>query len=112
MLWREGHRAPFDPGTQAGGEVDCRRNVQLVSFPRMGCPPQRAGKNPFEAIGAWCRCYPSCALTLLTVAALAPFLAKPFNIDDPLFVWAAQHTFPLKRLVRLRSCASGGFLAV
>ena len=57
----------------------------------MGCPPQRAGKNPFEAIGDWCRCYPRCVLTLLTVAALAPFLNKPFNIDDPLFVWAAQH---------------------
>jgi 4-amino-4-deoxy-L-arabinose transferase-like glycosyltransferase len=29
-------------------------------------------------------------LTLLTLAALMPFLTKPFNMDDPLFLWAAQ----------------------
>ena len=38
----------------------------------------------------WCAAHPYLALTLLTVAVLAPFLAKPFNIDDPLFVWAAR----------------------
>jgi hypothetical protein len=26
----------------------------------------------------------------LTVAALLPFLGKPFHIDDPLFLWSAQ----------------------
>jgi hypothetical protein len=25
------------------------------------------------------------------VACLAPFLGKPFHIDDPMFIWAAQH---------------------
>jgi len=36
-------------------------------------------------------------LALITIAALLPFLAKPFNIDDPLFVWAAKqiHAHPL-----------------
>ena len=24
------------------------------------------------------------------VAVFAPFLAKPFNIDDPLFIWVAR----------------------
>jgi 4-amino-4-deoxy-L-arabinose transferase-like glycosyltransferase len=35
-------------------------------------------------------------LALITVAALLPFLAKPFNVDDPLFVWAAKqiHAHP------------------
>lgn len=33
---------------------------------------------------------PKLALALITLAALMPFLAKPFNIDDPLFLWAAK----------------------
>jgi 4-amino-4-deoxy-L-arabinose transferase-like glycosyltransferase len=34
--------------------------------------------------------HPNWTLTFITLAALAPFLAKPFNIDDPLFIWAAH----------------------
>ena len=34
---------------------------------------------------------PQWILVLLVLAALSPFLAKPFNIDDPLFIWAARH---------------------
>lgn len=34
---------------------------------------------------------PRLALLLLTLAALGPFVAKPFNMDDPLFLWAAKH---------------------
>lgn len=30
-------------------------------------------------------------LVLACLASLAPFLAKPFNMDDPLFIWAAHH---------------------
>jgi hypothetical protein len=30
-------------------------------------------------------------LVLATLAALVPFLGKPFNVDDPLFVWLGQH---------------------
>ena len=30
-------------------------------------------------------------LTLLTLACLVPFSRKAYHIDDPLFVWAAQH---------------------
>jgi len=33
---------------------------------------------------------PNCTLVLVVLAALVPFLAKPFNMDDPLFVWAAR----------------------
>src|SRR5438105_3198072 len=41
--------------------------------------------------------HPNWTLTLLVAAALIPFLAKPFNMDDPLFIWAARHiqTHPL-----------------
>ena len=34
--------------------------------------------------------YPKWTLVIVTLAALLPFLAKPFNIDDPLFIWAAR----------------------
>ena len=43
-----------------------------------------------RTIADWTFRHPYLVLTLLTVAMLAPFLAKPFNIDDPLYIWAAQ----------------------
>jgi hypothetical protein len=30
---------------------------------------------------------------LVVLAALGPFLAKPFNLDDPLFIWVAQQIY-------------------
>lgn len=44
----------------------------------------------FKRIGFWLAAHPRSTLTLLVGAALGPLLAKPFNIDDPLFVWLAQ----------------------
>jgi len=40
--------------------------------------------------------YPKLALSLATLAVLTPFLFKPFNMDDPLFIWVARqiHTHP------------------
>jgi 4-amino-4-deoxy-L-arabinose transferase-like glycosyltransferase len=35
--------------------------------------------------------HPNWTLALIVLAALVPFLAKPFNMDDPLFIWAAHH---------------------
>jgi hypothetical protein len=43
-----------------------------------------------DKIRRWFTLHPNCALALLTIAALIPFLAKPFNIDDPLFIWTAH----------------------
>lgn len=37
----------------------------------------------------WLR--PSWLLTSAVVLALVPFIAKPFHIDDPLFVWIGRH---------------------
>lgn len=34
---------------------------------------------------------PALLLAVLTVLVLAPFLGKPFNVDDPLFIWIARH---------------------
>jgi 4-amino-4-deoxy-L-arabinose transferase-like glycosyltransferase len=39
---------------------------------------------------AWIAAHPRWTLTLAVVIALGPFLAKPFNMDDPLFVWTAR----------------------
>ena len=41
-------------------------------------------------IRAWLASHPRWTLALLVVVALGPFLAKPFNIDDPLFIRLAQ----------------------
>jgi 4-amino-4-deoxy-L-arabinose transferase-like glycosyltransferase len=43
-----------------------------------------------DKIRRWIALHPNWTLTLITLAALAPFLAKPFNIDDPLFIWVAK----------------------
>jgi 4-amino-4-deoxy-L-arabinose transferase-like glycosyltransferase len=44
----------------------------------------------------WLARRPYLLLTLAVLATLGPFLAKPFNIDDPLFLWAARqiHAHP------------------
>jgi 4-amino-4-deoxy-L-arabinose transferase-like glycosyltransferase len=39
----------------------------------------------------WFALRPRLTLFLLVLAALGPFITKPFNADDPLFVWAARH---------------------
>src|SRR6516162_7575253 len=57
----------------------------------MGLLEEPPGKNRYEKIRDLWIGHPYWALALLTIAALAPFLGKPFNLDDPLFVWAAQH---------------------
>lgn len=44
----------------------------------------------FGAISRWRSSHSGLFLLVLTIAVLTPFLAKPLNIDDPLFVWTAQ----------------------
>jgi len=44
----------------------------------------------FEKIHYWIAQYPNRALAFLTFTVLLPFLAKPFNIDDPLFIWVGH----------------------
>jgi hypothetical protein len=46
-----------------------------------------------EKTRRWVAAHPNWTLTLATIAVLAPFLAKPFNIDDPLFIWVAQQIY-------------------
>src|ERR1035437_2883605 len=38
----------------------------------------------------WCASKPELMLALAVLIALAPFINKPFNMDDPLFIWAAK----------------------
>jgi 4-amino-4-deoxy-L-arabinose transferase-like glycosyltransferase len=44
----------------------------------------------------WIKSHPRCVLAIATIGALLPFLGKPFNMDDPLFLWAAHqiHAHP------------------
>lgn len=51
----------------------------------------QAREIPRGAGIAWFAQHPRWLLALATAAVLLPFVAKPFNIDDPLFVWAARH---------------------
>jgi hypothetical protein len=39
----------------------------------------------------WLTLHPAVALALLVAVVLLPFLGKPFNMDDPLFLRAARH---------------------
>ena len=43
-----------------------------------------------DRIRQWLEAHPRWTLCLLVGAALGPFLAKPFNLDDPLFIWLAR----------------------
>ena len=38
----------------------------------------------------WIQAHPCWTLTAVVLAVLGPYLGKPFNIDDPLFIWAAH----------------------
>ena len=51
----------------------------------------RPDNHHFTAVVDWCRRHPYGFLALLTALALLPFLTKPFNLDDPCYVWAAQN---------------------
>ncbi len=45
----------------------------------------------FKRFESWLAGHPRWMLTLLVGVVLGPLLAKPFNIDDPLFIWLAEH---------------------
>jgi 4-amino-4-deoxy-L-arabinose transferase-like glycosyltransferase len=62
----------------------------------MAAPTPPSGKEWLTQACRWPALHPGLTLLLVVLAALAPFLAKPFNIDDPLFIWTAQqiHAHP------------------
>jgi hypothetical protein len=51
--------------------------------------PQPADK-PADPIFHWLSLRPRLLLVLAVLAALGPFLGKPLNFDDPLFLWTAR----------------------
>ncbi len=53
-------------------------------------PTPPSGKEWLNKISRWFALHPYWALTLAVLAALGPFLTKPFNVDDPLFIWTAH----------------------
>ena len=56
----------------------------------LSAPSPNARGNLFGRIRAWGAAHPALALALAVFLALGPFLAKPFNMDDPLFIWTAR----------------------
>src|SRR5450631_4002108 len=55
-----------------------------------------SGKDWLDAICPWLTRHPNWVLTVAVLVMLVPFLNKPFNIDDPLFIWSARqiHAHP------------------
>ena len=49
-----------------------------------------SGDKPVDRLLRWFALRPGLTLALTVVVALGPFIAKPFNFDDPLFLWAAR----------------------
>ncbi len=71
------------------GILFCRnRFCQRKMFPESGNSHKRRGVT--DKIKRWAAAHPYWLLTFVTLAALMPFLARPFNIDDPLFIWMAR----------------------
>jgi 4-amino-4-deoxy-L-arabinose transferase-like glycosyltransferase len=62
----------------------------------MAVPTPPSGKEWLNKTRRWLALHPNWTLLLVVLAALGPFLAKPFNIDDPLFIWTARqiHVHP------------------
>jgi len=65
--------------------------------PDMDAPTSLARGNLWNKIREWATAHPYWTLTIAVFIALGPFLSKPFNMDDPLFIWTARqiHTHPL-----------------
>jgi 4-amino-4-deoxy-L-arabinose transferase-like glycosyltransferase len=56
----------------------------------MAAPTWRYGRELLTEIRQWSALHPYWTLMLVVLAALVPFLAKPFNMDEPLFLWTAR----------------------
>jgi len=52
----------------------------------MVVPAPLSGKNGWAKVCHWLGLRPGWTLTLILLAMLGPFLAKPFNLDDALFI--------------------------
>jgi len=68
----------------------------------MAVPTPPSGKEGLNKISRWFVLHPYWVLTLAVLATLTPFLAKPFNLDDPLFIWTA-------RQIHVQPCDPYGF---
>ena len=56
----------------------------------MAAPTWRFLGERLNRVRQWLVRHPYGTLTLIVLAALVPFLGKPFNIDEPLFLWTAR----------------------
>jgi 4-amino-4-deoxy-L-arabinose transferase-like glycosyltransferase len=56
----------------------------------MSVPETPADSNLWAKVRQWITVHPRWTLALAVLVCLGPFLSKPFNMDDPLFVWTAK----------------------
>jgi 4-amino-4-deoxy-L-arabinose transferase-like glycosyltransferase len=56
----------------------------------MTAPVMNASKDLPGRIVRWFALRPQWTIVLILLATLGPFLTKPLNIDDPIFVWAGR----------------------
>jgi dolichyl-phosphate-mannose-protein mannosyltransferase len=54
-------------------------------------PPAHDAHSPSAIFSKWSALHSVLSLTLATLACLLPFSGKAFHMDDPLFIWTAQH---------------------
>lgn len=61
--------------------------------PETRSAPAAPGPDPHAAQAVWMAAgrWPALVLAIVCLACLVPFLNKAYHIDDPLFVWCAQH---------------------
>lgn len=60
------------------------------SSPAAGQPRQDHGFAPPRWLG-WLQSHPGTVIVGLVAVILLPFIAKPFHIDDPMYLWAGRH---------------------
>lgn len=67
-----------------------------VKKPDMDALTSLSRGNLWNKTREWVAAHPHWTLALAVFITLGPFLAKPFNMDDPLFIWTARqiHAHP------------------
>ncbi len=86
------------PKQRRASKTPSQERQQRSRFASQGSASETGGKPVDQrenAITLWFRDifakWPGLWLSLATIACLLPFVDKAFHIDDPLFLWAAQH---------------------
>lgn len=82
---------PQTYGSKLSSDLQASASTALSAVNQAGqSAAERTTDPPGGILGAMAR-WPKLTLCLLTLASLLPFSGKAIHIDDPLFLWTAQH---------------------